>query len=308
MNKSMVSVVIPTYKRPDKIARAINSVLAQTYPNIEVIVVDDNDPSYPERKSTELVMSHYSGYANVTYIKHDKNRNGSAARNTGWKVAKGDYITYLDDDDEIAPSKIQKQVECLESLDETWGACYTAYHILMPNGRTLHSKTNRSGDLYLQALMRTFYVGSGSNVLLRKRVVDEIGGYDESFRRNQDIEFMARAFENYKVAYVPIDLLTIHNDERGPHLTNSSFVNDDKISEFYLDKFKTRIENLRLDDAHKVYSVIALERARFAVCSKDYKSAFALLKQYNVSLIEVLKYFTYVVKRYFTRTSYGFYL
>ena len=237
--KPLVSVVIPTYKRPDMIVRAVNSVLNQTYENIEIFVVDDNSPLSFEREATQKVMKQYDSNSNVTYLQHDVNKNGSAARNTGWRCSKGKYITYLDDDDEISPRKIETQVACLEALDESWGACYTAYHTLMLDGTIQRSATNQSGDVYLRALMRTFYVGSGSNLLLRKKVVDEIGGYDADFKRNQDIEFMARAFENYKVAYVPEDLLTIHWEVRANRRT---FEFLDEVSEFYLSKMSGRIE------------------------------------------------------------------
>ena len=126
----LVSVVIPTYKRPTDLKRAVDSVLNQDYKNIEIIVVDDNNAGTSERAETETLMEQYAENTKVKYLKHDKNRNGSAARNTGWKSAKGKYITYLDDDDEISKSKIKKQVECLEALDDSWGACYTAYRLV----------------------------------------------------------------------------------------------------------------------------------------------------------------------------------
>ena len=68
--KPLVSVVIPTYKRPDMIARAVESVLNQTYDNIEIFVVDDNDPSFPERKATEEVMAQFESNPRVSYIQH----------------------------------------------------------------------------------------------------------------------------------------------------------------------------------------------------------------------------------------------
>lgn len=300
-----VSVIIPTYKRPDTISRAVTSVLNQTYKNIEVIVVDDNDPSFPEREETSRVMTQFDSDNRVVYIKHDCNRNGSAARNTGWKASHGDYITFLDDDDEISPRKIQAQVECLDALDNTWGACYTAYHILMKNGSIQKSSTHQAGDVYLRALMRTFYMGSGSNVLLRKGVVDEIGGYDESFKRNQDIEFMARAFEHYKVAYVPEDLLTIHYEVRAIKRT-FDFV--DGVTLFYLEKFNNHFERLSDYDKHRVLSVITLDRARVAIHFKEYKAALRMLKENEVSMLQIGKYLYYLGKRYVTKKSYGFYL
>lgn len=305
MNNPLVSVVIPTYRRPDMIARAVESVLNQTYDNIEIFVVDDNDPSFPERKATEEVMAQFESNPRVTYIQHERNKNGSAARNTGWRQAKGEYITYLDDDDEISPRKIQAQVECLEALDESWGACYTAYHTLMKDGSIQKSTTNQSGDVYLRALMRVFYMGSGSNVLLRKNVVDEINGYDEDFKRNQDIEFMARAFENYKVAYVPEDLLTIHWEVRAIHRPYE-FV--EGIATFYLDKMSDRINKLSPRDKHRVLAVIALDRARIALYYRQYKEIFRILKENSVTIWEICQYIGYLIKRVITKKSYGFYL
>jgi glycosyltransferase involved in cell wall biosynthesis len=304
MNNSLVSIVIPTYKRPTFLERAIESVRKQTYSPIEIIVVDDNDPDTDYRKETEILMEKYIGHY-ISYIKHDRNRNGSAARNTGWRAAQGKYITFLDDDDEISPNKIKAQVDCLEALDNTWGACYTAYHIHMKDGTIQHSSTSQSGDVYLRALMRTLYMGSGSNVLLRKSVVDEIGGYDESFNRNQDIEFMARAFKNYKVAYVPEDMLTIHYEIRA---INRTFDFVDGVTLFYLDKFKGHISKLNEHNRHRVLSVITLERARVACSYKEYKAAIEMLKDNNVTMTEVVKYICYLAYRYITKKSYGFYL
>lgn len=306
MNTPLTSVVIPTYKRPKMIARAVNSVLKQTYPNIEIIVVDDNDPSFSERHTTEIVMNQFINNPKVRYLKHNKNKNGSAARNTGWKAAIGNYITFLDDDDEIAPNKIAEQVNCLEALDDSWGACYSAYHILMPNGRVQKSTTNQCGDVYIQALMRTLYMGSGSNILLRKKVVDEIGGYDESFRRNQDIEFMARVFENYKLAFIPKDLLTIHLETRSS--TSSSFKKMDAISEYYLKRFASRINSLSPRDKHRVIAVISLDRARLACYYKEYKEALNILKTGGVEFLEVFQYLIYLANRGITGKSYGFYI
>ena len=140
---------------------------------------------------------------------------------------------------------------------------------------------------------------------LRKKVVDEINGYDEEFKRNQDIEFMARAFENYKVAYIPEDLLTIHWEVRS---INYSFEFIDGISEFYISKMSSRLDKLSHDDKHRVLAVIALERARVAFYYKKYKYIFRLLRKYNVSFVEVIYYIVYLAKRFFTNTSYGFYL
>src|SRR5690554_1142633 len=102
----LVSVIIPTYGRPSHLLRAVHSVLNSCYKLIEVIVVDDNDPSSKFRSDTEYLMEKFSDFQNVIYLKHDKNKNGAAARNTGLKYCAGKYVCFLDDDDEFLPKKL----------------------------------------------------------------------------------------------------------------------------------------------------------------------------------------------------------
>ena len=119
---SLVSIVIPTFARPDNLVRAIESVLNQTYKPIEIIVVDDNGRGTLYQVETENVLKPYIYKNQIKYLTHEINKNGSAARNTGFRVSKGDYVCYLDDDDVFAPTKIEKQVARLEK-DKEFDAC-----------------------------------------------------------------------------------------------------------------------------------------------------------------------------------------
>ena len=299
----LVSVIIPTYNRPMYLKRCIDSVLNQTYKNIELFVVDDNNPETDARKETESVMLSYIENPKVTYLQHERNKNGSAARNTGWKKSKGKYITFLDDDDEIAPSKMEKQVKCLEKLDKSWGACYTGYCLLKANGAVQVSAEKRSGVCYVDALMRTMFMGSGSNLFLRKSVVDEINGYDESFQRNQDIEFLVRVAERYKIAYIDEVLLTIHQEgERQP----LDFNKTEKISQHYLDVFSERINRLKKKEKRRVLSVISLERFRLALYAHRYIEGIKILIKNRVSLIYIYRFLGYLLYRLITHKSFGF--
>ncbi|MDN6751418.1 MAG: glycosyltransferase, partial [Staphylococcus equorum] len=264
----LTTVVIPTYKRPDSLNRAIDSILEQTYKNVEIIVVDDNFSGSVDRKITEELMKEYEDKVNIRYLQHSSNLGGSAARNTGLKVAKGEYITFLDDDDEFSEVKIERQISCLENLDESWGCCYSAYRIVKSENSFQVSSESRSGDLYIEALMRTLFMGSGSNLLLRKSVVDEVEGYDESFVRNQDIEFLVRVLEKYKIAYIDDELLLIHQEEREVKRT---FEEVEKYTHHYLEVFDSRIQQLSLRDKKRVLEVISLERVRNAVQLKSFK-------------------------------------
>jgi len=101
------------------------------------------------------------------YIKHDINRNGSVARNTGFKNSHGDYIMYLDDDDEFLPNKVEAQVRCLENLDDSWGLCYTNF-MRKFKGKVLdYSCEKREGRLFTDALMRNLFIQPGSNLMIR---------------------------------------------------------------------------------------------------------------------------------------------
>lgn len=303
IERPLVSVVIPTYGRPAFLDRCIESVLKQTYQNIEILVVDDNDPDTEGRNATEAEMQKYRGNSRISYLKHERNKNGSAARNTGWKQSKGKYITFLDDDDEINRTKIEKQVYCLEKLDASWGACYTGYLLIKEHGENQISTEKRSGDCYVDALMRTFFMGSGSNLFLRKSVVDEIGGYDESFIRNQDIEFLVRALENYKIAYIDEILLTIHQEGERKKRT---FEEIEGYTKYYLRKFSERINHLDVNDKKRVIAVISLERFRIALYKRKYMDGIRILKENHVSVLYLIKYIGYLIRRIITKKSYGF--
>ena len=117
MDKPEVSVVITTYKRPEKLGRAIKSVLDQTLKEWELIIVDDNNGDSPFRSETEAFMASYLADPRVRYIKHEKNSGAPAARNTGIKAAAGTYIALLDDDDEFESTKLEKQLALFKSSD-----------------------------------------------------------------------------------------------------------------------------------------------------------------------------------------------
>src|SRR4030042_5052103 len=103
-----VSIIIPTYNRAHLVMRAINSVLDQSFQDFEIIIVDD-----ASRDNTEKMVSGIRD-KRIFYIRHEKNRGGSAARNTGIKQARGEYIAFLDSDDEWLPEKLEKQLKVLE--------------------------------------------------------------------------------------------------------------------------------------------------------------------------------------------------
>ena len=282
MNSNVfVSVVIPTYKRPDKLDVAIKSVLQQSYPNVEVIVVDDNDPDTEGRRLTEEKMTQFDNEPRVRYIKHERNKNGSAARNTGARAAKGEYVAFLDDDDEYLPRKIETQLEALEGRDEEWACCYSKFATRKAGGKAVKGHEHREGNLYLEALSRNLWIASGSNLLVRKDAFFDIDGFDESFIRNQDIEFLTRLLKKYKIAYAPYCglIVNIHY--------NHSFFDEEDITQQYLKRFEGFVSTLSADEQKLFYRNINQQRFFYYFRNKhDFKKCFEMIKNKEVSIID----------------------
>lgn len=209
-----VSVIIPAYNESDSITDAIDSVLGQTYTDLELIVVDDCSSD-----DTPQVVQAYSD-PRVTYIRHGRNQGASAARNTGIDVAGGDYIALLDSDDTWHPTKLEKQVSCLASRSDEWIAVYCDAEYesdLSVDGiisRYLYRNEENRGiegseELIQRLITGEASVAAGSTLLAKSEYVREIGGFDEEFARHQDWEFLIRLLEHGKCAYVDEKLVTV---------------------------------------------------------------------------------------------------
>lgn len=245
--KTLVTVIIPTYKSDDTLLRAIDSVLEQSYENFEVIVVDDNDPDSEYRKTTINLMRKYEGNAVVRYVLHPQNLNGAAARNTAFRNSSGQYITFLDDDDYYLKDKLKVEVEYMESHPEM-GGCYC-----WVNFRGNEIKGEYEGDLSKVLLSLTFSPTTPA-LMVRRECYVALNGFDESYRRHQDFEFLLRFFEKYNLGHVPsiqvvIDNNGINNTPKGKKLI--------ELKEHFFNQFRDRIERYKTEDM-ETYKLIYL--------------------------------------------------
>src|SRR5690625_4766398 len=192
MSNPLVSIIIPTYGRPNYLERAIKSALNQSYANVEIIIVDDNQPYTDERSQTEEIVKSYSHLTNLTYIQHIQNLNGSAARNTGFAACRGIYISFLDDDDELLPDKIKSQVDYLNKFEQ-FDACYCL--TLYSYNKKIYNKSTycRSGNFQHDVFLLNHQCNT-SSFLFRKAVLEKLGGFNEEFTRHQDVELLIRFF------------------------------------------------------------------------------------------------------------------
>ena len=276
MNK-LVSVIIPTFSRPEFITRAIESVLNQTYAPIEIIVVDDNGRNTENQLATEKKLSHFTKSNLIKYIAHETNKNGSAARNTGAAIAHGEYITFLDDDDVLLPQKIEKQVNAIEQ-NPNYAAAYTGFRI-MRNSKTLKEVIpSIKGYLHYEILSLTWGIGTGSNPLYQKKAFEFIGGFDESFIRHQDLEFLVRFFRNYSIINVPEVLIIRYIDSRINSVNYEKFIT---VKKKFLTTFKNDITKHPQNKQKIIYRNQYADIACHAMQAKAYKTAFQYYKKAN---------------------------
>ncbi len=275
-----VSVIIPTYGEPDLLGGAIDSVLSQTYRDFELIVVDDNNPCTAAREATEAVMSKYLKYEKVKYIKHSKNKNGAAARNTGLKEASGEYIAFLDSDDLYMPTRLEKCLSALcDAADPRCMGVYTGCEFRR-NGKTYRLFSDiESGNFLRDTLATTFMFSTGSNIFMRREAIEAVCGFDENFLRHQDYEFLVRYFEKYDLLAIAEVLVIKNNDNK--NLPNAERVRE--IKEQYIKKYTYIIDTLSDKDMRYVYSSQYIQIAEAYLQAKNFEEAkkyYALAKRY----------------------------
>lgn len=189
----LVSVIIPVYNRAELLPRTLKSVVSQTYKDIEIIVVDDG--------STEDIKSVVDIFndSRIKYIKHSKNEGLSKARNTGMKIARGDFIAFLDSDDEYLPEKIEKQVRFLEKNRD----------IDVVYCKALEEKMN--GIYYLRSTVGWKWFVWTQQIMIKKDVIEKIGFFDEKFPALEDVDYLYRLRKDCTFGFIDEPLMIYHN-------------------------------------------------------------------------------------------------
>ncbi len=200
-----VSVVIPTYRRTiEYISKAVESVLNQTYPNVEIIVVDDSTDAYEARELTKDYFLKLNNPA-VIYLQNEKNLGGSLSRNRGIDAATGEYITFLDDDDEYLPEKVEKQLAFM--LKNGYDLTLTDLGIYSPNGKLVdyreYSKIESFDNDYLLRYHLQNHMTGTPTFMFKAEKLKEIGSFDV-VKVGQEFHLMLKAIEKgLKIGYLP---------------------------------------------------------------------------------------------------------
>lgn len=290
MNK-LVSVIIPTYSRADNLCRAINSVLSQTYHPIEIIVVDDNGIGSDCQKETELILADFIEKGQITYLKHEVNKNGSAARNTGVKEANGYYISLLDDDDEFLPNKIEEQVKCIEECqlsDSTVKGCFC--NGCLKGGNREYITFNHPTEKLSEQLLLGEIRFNSSTMLLERDIYMELGGFDERYKRHQDWEFTLRFLHKYKFVLACSDTY-LNLKHSTPNVLSGNPIKAIEYKEFFLDNFKEDIANTSCPNKiyHHQYIKLAYTLLRSPYKKKAFKYIYKANTYQHITLYEWMR-------------------
>lgn len=212
------SIITPTFRRPEMLVRNIKSVLSQTFLNYEHIIVDDgNDPA------TEKIIESFND-ERLILVKHDQPCGAAAAYNTGIRKSRGEFISFLDDDDEYLPAFLEKMNENFGLASKETGFFWTGIERI---------KDSESGEELLcdfiwprefktreEALTAASSIGNGFGLCIRKECIAGIGLYDEDLEVCCDTDFLIRLAEKYECKTIPEILVRVHRHHN--QLTDSA--------------------------------------------------------------------------------------
>lgn len=240
-----VSVIIPTYNRASFLPNAITSILQQTYEDYEVIVIDDGSTD-----ETPRVLKQFEGKIKVLF---QKNRGASAARNLGIQEADGNYISFLDSDDQWTRKKLQIQMQRIQE-DPDIKICYTD-EIWIRNGvRVNQKKRHRKYDGWFIDKMLPLCLISPSSVLIHREIFDTVGMFDEGLPVCEDYDLWLRINVRYPITFIPEPLII----KFGGH--------EDQLSRQYgaIDRFRVQALEKLLDNPYlkEVYRPLVIQTIR----------------------------------------------
>lgn len=280
-----VSAIITTCNRIEYLKRAINSVYNQTYSNIEIIVVDDGSTDETKKFCKKEKRIKY------IYIPKNEHKNGNYARNLGIKNSSGEFIAFLDDDDEWMSTKIEKQMQLILKNKEI-SLVYTKMKYEVNNGEYYYYDKISPIKNYAKECFYSM-IALTSSILVRKDALYSIGLFDENLNYWQDTELMIRICQKYKVSCIDEPLVLYRkNIKDKKRLTNNidGFLN---AVDYINNKFKNEISKLSSEEKKLRERLIYLDVAnRYSNLKMSKESRKYLLKVFKLypTLKNFIKY------------------
>ena len=227
-----VTVVITTYNRAGLLPRAIKSVLAQTYTDYEVIIVDDCSSD-----NTQDVIAGFDD-PRIRSFRHERNRGQSVTRNTGIFNAKGQYIAFLDDDDEYLPVNLEARVHRMDKASCKVGLVYGWRDEVDDSTGEVrpYIRHTLEGDLF-EYLLAYNHVVSTLDIMVRKSIALEVDGFNETISNGEDMLFTAEVAKRSLIAVVPQVIAKVHSRHGYSRMTDSDRSSLSQVYRMYMDAF-----------------------------------------------------------------------
>lgn len=238
----MVTAIITTHNRSQLLKRSIDSVLNQTYKDIELIVVSDGSTD-----GTDELMKRYETNPQIKYISYKPSKGANYARNRGIKESSGDYLAFLDDDDEWMPSKIEEQMSLLLS-DDNIVLVYTGVLSIYDLGNKIikyRFRPSHSGDLSKKILISNI-IGSTSTPLFRKSILKRTGLFDERLSAMQDYDLWVRICQHGLIGVVKSEQVLYYNylSKNASDQISSNTSKYEKSNEYLAKKYSILFDKL----------------------------------------------------------------
>jgi len=288
--KDLVSIVIPTHKRPELLKKAIESALNQTYGQTEIIVVDDNSSD-----STEQVVKDFNK-ENVRYFRNEISLGGAGTRNVGIENSQGEFIAFLDDDDIWYPDKIELQVQKVKENDNNV-LCTCGLQVVYVAENLKYFNFPKLYDITFKKMLLNNRVGITSTVMVRRSALDESGFFDTALPAREEYELWIRLSRagNFTSVDKPLLDYYIHPSRHQISASIDKFVTANKLiqkkyeSEF-LKMNHNELRQLKADNYFQ-YSTISINNKKNLLALKYLY--LSILKKLSPGKIIIM--FTYLL-------------
>ncbi len=245
-NRPLVSVICLCYNHEKYVRQSINSVLNQSYNNIEIIVVDDHSTDNSVCQIKEILIDH----PEIRFIANQSNLGNCRSFNKAFVLSKGEFIIDLATDDEILPARVEQGVQSLQKNGKDYGVNYCLVKEVDSIENELQSKNEISpeGDLY-QLLIQKYFINPTS-MIARREVLEKMNGYDESLHY-EDFDFWVRSSRHFKYCHTP-EALVIRRVLKSGHGQKQYAFNSDQMRSTFIvcskvfDLNKSREEDIAL--------------------------------------------------------------
>ncbi|HEY8936229.1 MAG TPA: glycosyltransferase [Cyclobacteriaceae bacterium] len=296
MNFPLVSVICLCYNQGRFVTEAIESVIKQTYTNLQIIIVDDASADNSVAEIQKVVDKNPF----IEFIALDKNHGNCKAFNIGWSRAKGDFIIDFACDDIMLPDRIKRQVEFFQALDADYGVIFTDAVYVNEERKFLYNHIENlrhkkllthvpQGDVYTE-LISTYFISSPT-MMVRREVLESLHGYDETLAY-EDFDFWIRSSRLYKYAFLD-EKLTLVRKSNASMSTGWYKPGDPQLHSTYLICLKIRQLNRNVEENESLIKRVRYElrQSVFSSNRKEAKLFFELLAELNdVNLMDRIIY------------------